>query len=70
MSIGKKDVIFYICVTIVLSLWTITGHLEDQSEIKAQKEIALEAIKNGYIECLINDRSYSTETVWKKTCNE
>lgn len=70
MNDNKKDAVFYICVTIVLSLWAILGHIEDQIFYKSQKEIALEAINNGYIECLANERSYSTKALWKKSCND
>lgn len=62
------NVILYSCVTLVLVIWAITGHLEDKQKLENQKEITLEAFRDGYVECLEKDDLTYPKILWKKEC--
>lgn len=50
--------------------WAITGHFEDIKELENDREIKIEALKNGYIECVENNFATTARAkiVWKKEC--
>lgn len=67
----KKDIIFYGCVTLVLVTWVITGFVIDLKQTEAKRQVDIEAIKNGYVECVISrPESIITKLLWKKNCKE
>ena len=70
-NLTKKDIIFYGCVTLVLVTWAITGLFADLKQQETQRQVDIEAIKNGYIECVVpGNTSFRSRVLWKKNCKE
>lgn len=66
-----RDTIFNLCVTTVLIVFMSTMYYESIKETETEKEIAMEAIKNGYIECLETYKGVSiAKKLWKKECSK
>ena len=71
MDDNKKDVIFYVCVALVLVTWSITGLFVDLKQKETQRQVGVEAIKNGYVECVVSgNTSLGSRVLWKKDCKE
>ena len=70
-DITKKDIVFLGCVTLVLFTWLITGLVVDLKQKEVQRQIDMEAIKNGYVECVVpRNTGFSPRVLWKKDCKE
>ena len=70
-DLTKKDIVFYCCVALVLVTWSITGLVVDLKQKEAQRQVDMEAIKNGYVECVVpGNTSLSSRVLWKKDCKE
>lgn len=72
MSGNVRDSIFNLCVTAVLIVFMSTMYYESIKETETEKEIAMEAIKNGYIQCVENNKINANfaKIVWKKECSK
>lgn len=65
-----RDTIRNLCVTTVLIVFMSTMYYESIKETETEKEIAMEAIKSGYIECLEAYNGVATaKKLWKKDCS-
>lgn len=71
MCDNTKDAIIACCVTLVLLTWAITGFVEETRQTEANRQISMEAIKNGYVECIVSRQdSLISKVLWKKSCKE
>ena len=70
-NITKKDIVFLVCAALVLITWLITGLVVDLKQKEVQRQVDVEAIKNGYVECIVpGNTSFSSRVLWKKSCKE
>ena len=70
-DLTKKDIVFYVCATLVLFTWLITGFVVDLKQTESNRQVDIEAIKNGYVECVVpGNTSLSSRVLWKKDCKE
>ena len=70
-NITKKDIVFLVCAALVLVTWLITGLVVDLKQKEVQRQVDMEAIKNGYVECVVpGNTSFSSRVLWKKDCKE
>lgn len=72
MNENTSNSILYVCVASVFLTWAITSYLEDMQELKQEQEIVLDAFKNGYVQCAVNNTINATfvKIVWQKECNK